>query len=69
MHSVQMLMAFESTSAITILGKNKLNIYYDGNIYQIKGEKRFNALKYVHIYNHYKNIRKGETKHGEFLGL
>ena len=64
-----MVFPFESTSAVTILGKNKLNIYYDGNIYQIKGEKRFNALKYVHIYNHYKNISKGETKHGEFLGL
>lgn len=59
---------FDLTSAVTVLGRNKLNIYYDGKIYQIKGGKRFNALKYVNIYHRYKNVRKGE-KNGEFLGL
>ena len=59
---------FDKISAVTILGKNKLNIYSDGKIYQVKGEKRFNALKYVHVYNRYKNIIRGDQD-GEFLGL
>jgi 1-acyl-sn-glycerol-3-phosphate acyltransferase len=59
---------FETSSAVTVLGKNKLNIYFDGKIYQLKGSPRFNALKYVNIYNHFKNIEKGDP-HGEFLGL
>ncbi len=59
---------FDEISAVTILGKNKLNIYADGKVYQLKGDKRFNALKYVHIYNRYKNIRRGDAD-GKFLGL
>jgi len=60
--------AFKETAAVTVLGKNKLNIYFDQKIYQLKGSCRFNALKYVNIYNHYKNTEKGDA-HGEFLGL
>ena len=59
---------FDEVSAVTVLGKNKLNIYHGGKIYQVKGDKRFNALKYVHFYNRCKNILKGE-ENGEFLGL
>lgn len=59
---------FDETSAVTVLGKNKANIYHGGKIYQLKGGKRFNALKYVHMYNRYKNITKGD-EHAEFLGL
>lgn len=59
---------FAQTSAITVLGRNKLNIYFDGKIYQIKGDKRFNALKYVHLYHRHKNITKGD-ENGKFLGL
>ena len=33
---------FSEVNAITILGKNKLNIYHDKHIYQLKGDKRFN---------------------------
>ena len=58
---------FESTMAFTLLGRNKLNVYADGKIYQFKGGKRFNALKYVHIFHRYKNIVKGEGS--TFLGL
>ena len=58
---------FEDTTAITVLGKNKLNIYYGDKIYQIKPGKRFNALKYVHIYHRSRNMVKGETE--QFLGL
>ncbi len=56
------------TSAVTVLGKNKLNIYFGDKIYQIKGDKRFNALKYVHIFNRCRNILKGDTDE-QFLGL
>lgn len=61
---------FEDVSTVTVLGRNKLNIYYDSNkkVYQIKGNKRFNALKYVQLYYHYKNIKAGNAN-GKFLGL
>ena len=59
---------FDESAAVTVLGKNKLNIYHGGKIYQVKGDKRFNALKYVHIYHRYKNIVRGEED-GKFLGL
>ena len=59
---------FEDTTAITVLGKNKLNIYYGDKIYQIKPGKRFNALKYVHVYHRSRNMVKGETNE-QFLGL
>ena len=60
--------SFDNASAVTVLGKNKLNIYFEGKIYQLKGSKRFNALKYVHFYHRYDNIVKGDVN-GKFLGL
>ncbi len=59
---------FDQASAVTVLGKNKLNIYHNKRVYQLKGDVHFNALKYVNIFNRYKNIIRGE-KDGEFLGL
>lgn len=59
---------FDEATAVTVLGKNKANIYHGGKIYQLKGSKRFNALKYVHIYHRYKNITKGDENE-QFLGL
>jgi 1-acyl-sn-glycerol-3-phosphate acyltransferase len=59
---------FDECSTITVLGKNKLNIYHGGKIYQLKGDKRFCALKYVNIYHRYKNIEKGD-ENDKFLGL
>ena len=59
---------FDTASAVVVLGKNKLNIYYGDKLYQIKSDKRFNALKYVNMYYRYKNIRKGD-ENGKFLGL
>ncbi len=59
---------FDAASAVTVLGRNKANIYHEGKIYQIKGGKRFNAIKYVHIYHRYKNIVKGDVN-VKFLGL
>ena len=62
------VLPFEEVTAIAVLGKNKLNIYHDGNIYQFKGSKRFNALKFVHLCHRYQNIIKG-VPHEQFLGL
>ena len=59
---------FVSANALTVLGRNKLNIYCGGRIYQLKGDKRFNALKYVHIFHRCMNISKGE-ENVKFLGL
>lgn len=60
--------SFDELAAITVLGKNKLNVYCGDKIYQIKGSKRFNALKYVHMYHRYKNIARG-AEDVKFLGL
>ena len=60
--------SFDEVSTAAVLGRNKLNIYHDGNIYQFKGSKRFNALKYVHICHRYQNVRKGAPDE-QFLGL
>lgn len=59
---------FKEVSALSVLGKNKLNIYFDGAVFQVKGDKRFNALKYVNLCYKHKNELKGE-KNGKFLGL
>ena len=67
-NSKENVLPFEDLSAISVLGKNKLNVYYGKEVYQIKGEKRFNAIKYVNMYYRYKNINKGDAD-GKFLGL
>ena len=60
--------SFDEAFAFAVLGKNKLNIYIGKELWQIKGDKRFNALKYVHAYYRYNNVKKGE-KDVLFLGL
>ncbi len=62
------VLPFEEISAVAVLGRNKLNIYHGGKVYQLKGDKHFNALKYVNIYYRSKNIGKDEAD-GKFLGL
>ena len=59
---------FDEITVITVLGKNKLNIYHKDKVYQMKGNERFNALKYVNIYHRYRNLRE-EGADGNFLGL
>ena len=59
---------FTEVTAMSVLGRNKLNIYHDGHVYQLKSGKRFNALKYVNFYFRHKNIIKGD-RDGKFLGL
>lgn len=59
---------FRSLDAVTVLGRNKLNIYFQDHVFQFKGDKRFNAVKYVNFYHRYRNLQEG-NEHGKFLGL
>ena len=59
---------FDTVTAVSVLGRNKLNVYFENRVYQFKGSKSFNALKYVNIYYRHKNITKGD-ENGKFLGL
>ena len=59
---------FETLGAVVVLGKNKVNLYAGNEVLQLKGSKRFNALKYVNFFHKYKNAKAGDT-HGQFLGL
>lgn len=61
-------MPFAEVSVASVLGRNKLNLYFGGKVYQFKGEPRFNALKYVQICYRSKNQLKGD-ENGKFLGL
>lgn len=67
---VDIALPFDQVSVMSVLGRNKLNIYIGEDLYQLKGNRRFNAVKYTNFYYHYDNIRKG-VEHGEFqfLGL
>ncbi len=66
--SRQMVFRFDEADAFTVLGRNKLNVYHGGKVWQLKGDGRFNALKYVHLFHRYKNLQKGEP-YEQFLGL
>ena len=59
---------FRDLSAVTVLGKNKLNVYLGQKLYQFKGDKHFNALKYVNLYFRHKNMTTGD-RNGKFLGI
>lgn len=60
---------FDEVSVMSVLGRNKLNIYIGEELYQLKGDKRFNPVKYMNFYYRYQNAVKGECEHGQFLGL
>lgn len=60
---------FSKVSAVAVLGRNKLNIYKDKKIYQVKSGKRFNALKYVNFCYRAKASERGEENGREFLGI
>ena len=64
---------FSEVNFVTILGKNKVNVYHNKRIFQIKGSKSFNAVKYVNIFFRSNNILKGgensQNERYKFLGL
>lgn len=62
------ILPFKDISTITVLGKNKMNIYHGKDLYQLKSHKRFNALKYMHMFYRSKNIEKGDPNEN-FLGI
>ena len=64
----KLTLPFSEVTAVSVLGRNKLNIYHNNRVYQLKSDPRFNALKYVNVYYRWKNIVKGD-ENGEFLGL
>ncbi|MBQ8815050.1 MAG: 1-acyl-sn-glycerol-3-phosphate acyltransferase [Lachnospiraceae bacterium] len=64
----QQVFTFDDLGVVTVLGRNKLNFYCGDKVYQLKADKRFNALKYMNMFHHFKNMT-GESEDGEFLGL
>ena len=64
----ELRLPFGELGTVTVLGRNKLNLYHGETIYQLKGDKRFNALKYVQICARSKNIDRGDLD-DKFLGL
>lgn len=64
----ELVIPFADADAVTVLGRNKLNIYYDKRVYQLKGDQRFNALKYVNFCYRCKNILRGAESE-QFLGI
>lgn len=59
---------FETLSAVVVLGKNKINLYAGDELLQLKGSERFNGVKYVNIFQKYKNRKQG-NENSRFLGL
>lgn len=59
---------FADVSAISALGRKKINIYIEKKVYQMAGDDRFCGLKYVNFYYKHKNVLKGD-ENGSFLGL
>ena len=47
---------FAEMDGFTAVGKRKFNFYYHGKTLQIKGGKKFCALKYLHLYEGVKNV-------------
>ncbi len=64
----KLVFPFAEISTATVLGRNKLNLYIGDKLYQVKGDARFNAVKYVQTCYRCKNQQKGEDN-GKFLGL
>ena len=52
--------SFDDVTSATVLGRNKLNFYVGSEIFQIKGKKTFNAVKYLHFYYVYKQKKAGK---------
>ena len=67
---VDIALPFDEVKVMSVLGRNKINIYIGDELYQLKGDKRFNPVKYMNFYYHYDNVKQG-VKYGElqFLGL
>lgn len=58
---------YDDITAMAVCGHNKLFVYHKDATIQLKGNKRFCALKYTNYYYHYKHTMEG-VEDG-FLGL
>ncbi|MDE6617440.1 MAG: 1-acyl-sn-glycerol-3-phosphate acyltransferase [Clostridiales bacterium] len=52
-------------TALTMVGKKKFNFYFDGKTLQVKGAKRFCAIKYVHIFDGLRRLNEQHTQEAE----
>ncbi|MBE6971871.1 MAG: 1-acyl-sn-glycerol-3-phosphate acyltransferase [Ruminococcaceae bacterium] len=60
--------SFDEVGTVTVLGKNKINLYIGDKLYQFQSGARFNALRYVNIFYRYQNTMHPE-EHSVFLGI
>ena len=60
---------FDSASGVCAVGKHKANFTYGDQIYQIHGDKRCNAFKYVMMFYHYQNTKDNTVSPDEYLGI
>ena len=69
--NAEMTFRYEDIKGAGAVGRNKMNFYVGDKLYQlksVKGDKRLCTLKYMNIYYHAENIRKGDNDE-QFLGL
>jgi hypothetical protein len=57
----------EDIMAMTCVGRHKLNFYIGQRIYQLKGDEKFNALKYMQMYYHIRHVKNGGKD--DFFGI
>lgn len=68
--SSRMVLAYDDIKSMACIADHKLNIFYQDTIYQLKGDRHFNALKYCNIFYHAKYIREAHSdSEFQFLGL
>lgn len=68
--SVLIKLPYAEIKAMACIADHKLNIFHEDRVYQVRGGKSFNALKYCNVYYHAKYVKE-EHQDGEFqfLGL
>ena len=63
----QIKLQFSDITAVTLVGKKKMNIYHKDNTYQVLNDNKTNFLKYMHLYYVLENRKEG-IKDG-FIGI
>ena len=63
----EIILNFDDIYVITLLGKKKMNIYYQDKVYQIFKDERTNLIKYMHTFYIIKNRRAGDIN--GFIGI
>ena len=63
----KIVFALEKIVSVALLGQNKINFYHGDDIYQLRGDHAFNALKYIYYYHVARMQRQGVED--DFLGI